>query len=113
MKTFDTSGIDKGMLFSSERELTDEQFRKRNLLLYISSVVFMITGSLFLYFGFYLLTWTNTVRWGALSIALGLLILLFGFSLWQDRQVQTLQRTYQKNMDELRSMMQELLDIRQ
>jgi len=112
MKLFDTSKIDKGILFSSNREQTDEQFSKRSLLLYISSLVFMIAGPLFLYFGFYLLTWQYTIKWGSLSIALGLLVLLFGFSLWQDRQIQTLQRSYQKNTDELRHMVQELLDSR-
>ena len=110
MKLFDWIGFDKDMLLSSERELTDEQFGRRNILLYISSVVFMITGPLFLYFGFYLLTWQYTVKWGSLSIALGLLVLLFGFSLWQDRQVQTLLRTCQKDSDELRRMVQQLLD---
>jgi len=111
MNFFDTS--DKGIVSFGESELTDEQFAKRTLLLYISSVVFMIAGPLFLYFGFYLLTWPYTVKWGALSIALGLLILLFGFNLWQDRHIHSLQRTHKKNADELRRMVQELLDKRQ
>ena len=110
MKIFDLQRLDTGTLVSDERELNDEQFARRNLLLYLSSVVFMVAGPLFLYFGFYLLTWPYTVKWGSLSIALGLLVLLFGFSLWQDRQVQTLQRANQKTTDELRCMLQELLD---
>jgi len=113
MKFFDASGIDVGILFSSERELSDEEFARKSLLLYISSVVFMIAGPLFLYFGFYLLTWPYTVKWGALSIALGLLILLFGFSLWHDRQILSLQRTYKEDTKDLRRMVQELLDRRQ
>jgi len=112
MKFFDLHTLDSGTLISDERQLNDQQFSQRNMLLYLSSVVFMIAGPLFLYFGFYLLTWPYTVKWGSLSIALGLLVLLFGFSLWQDRQIQTLQRAHQKTTDELRRMLQELLDRR-
>jgi len=110
MTFFDLKKFYQDTLASDEHELTDEQFAKRNLLLYLSSVVFMICGPLFLYFGFYLITWPYTVKWGALSIAIGMLILLFGFSLWQDRQIQTLQRAHMKTADTLQRIMREMLE---
>ena len=110
MTSFDLNKFYRETLVSDEHELTEEQFVRRNLLLYLSSVIFMIFGPLFLYFGFYLLTWPYTVKWGALSIALGLLVLMFGFSLWQDRQIQTLQRAQMKSAEELHRMVQELVD---
>jgi small neutral amino acid transporter SnatA (MarC family) len=113
MNLLDTFGTCNRTFFSSECGMSDDQFYKRNMLMYVSSVVFMIAGPLFLYFGFYLITWSYTVKWGSLSIALGILVLLFGFSLWHDRQMQTFQRNYQKSYDELRRMVQELKDKRQ
>ncbi len=88
-------------LFLEEEDLSDREFRKRNTLILISSVFFMIAGPLFMYYGFYLLTWPYTVKWGALSIALGVLILMFAFSLWQDRQIMTLRYLFKKDHDEL------------
>ena len=68
----------------------------------------MIAGPLFTYYGFYLLTWPYTVKWGALSIALGLLILMFAFSLWQDRQIMTIRRLFRKENAELRLILMEI-----
>jgi hypothetical protein len=48
------------------------------------------------------------VKWGALSIALGFFVLLFGFSLWQDRQVQVLQRMYLKDSAEIKKILHEV-----
>ena len=84
--------IDTKKILLEEGDLSDEQFEERNLLNIISVGIFLIGGPLFIYFGFYLLTSPLTVKWGALSIAIGFLILAFGFSLWQDREVQTLRR---------------------
>lgn len=88
--------------------ISDEEFRKQNLVNVISSVILMIAGPLFMYYGFYLLTWPYTVKWGALSIAIGFFVLVFGFSLWQDRQVQILQRMYIKDATEIKGLLREL-----
>ncbi len=87
---------------------SDEEFRKQNLVNVIAAVILMIIGPLFLYYGFYLLTWPYTVKWGALSIALGFFVLLFGFSLWQDRQVQVLQRMYLKDSAEMKKLLHDV-----
>ena len=47
----------------------------------------MIAGPLFIYHGFNLLPWPVHGEVGALSIAIGFFVLIFGFSLWQDREV--------------------------
>jgi len=99
--------IDSTQLLIEDPEISDEQFAKRNLIIHFSSVIFMIAGPLFIYFGFYLLTWPYTVKWGALSIAIGFLVLLFGFSLWQDRQIITLWRQYKKENNELKQLLRE------
>jgi len=101
-KTFDTKS------FILEEDLSDEEFEKRNKLILVSSVFFMIAGPLFTYYGFYLLTWPYTVKWGALSIALGLLILMFAFSLWQDRQIMTIRRLFRKENAELRLILMKI-----
>jgi small neutral amino acid transporter SnatA (MarC family) len=92
--------------------ISDEEFRKQNLVNVISSVILMIAGPLFMYYGFYLLTWPYTVKWGALSIAIGFFVLFFGFSLWQDRQVQVLQRMYMKDAAEIKALLRELKEGR-
>jgi small neutral amino acid transporter SnatA (MarC family) len=92
--------------------ISDEEFRKQNLVNVISSAILMIAGPLFMYYGFYLLTWPYTVKWGALSIAIGFFVLIFGFSLWQDRQVQVLQRMYRKDAAEIKGLLRELKEER-
>ena len=69
----------------------------------------MIAGPLFIYFGFYLLTSPFTVKWGALSIAIGMFVMMFGFSLWQDRQIQIQWRLIKKENEEMKAMLRELL----
>jgi len=96
---------DTRSLFLEEDDLSDEEFEARNRLYLVSSVFFMIAGPLFTYYGFYLLTWPYTVKWGALSIALGLLILMFAFSLWQDRQTAMIRRLFRKESTELRRIL--------
>ena len=96
--------FDPGSFFLEE-DLSEEEFQKRSRLFLISSVFFMIAGPLFTYYGFYLLTWPRTVKWGALSIALGLLILLFAFSMWQDRQLMALRRLIRTESTELRRIL--------
>ena len=100
--------IDTKKILLEEGTISDEQFEERNLLNIISVGIFLVGGPLFLYFGFYLLTSPLTVKWGALSIAVGFLVLAFGFSLWQDRQVQTLRRLHKKENEELRALLREL-----
>jgi TRAP-type C4-dicarboxylate transport system permease small subunit len=116
MKNLDDSSW-KDAIFSSSTKLfledcnqTDDQFEKRNLLAILSSAVFMIAGPLFIYFGFYLLTSPLTVKWGSLSIGIGMFVLLFGFSSWQDRQLQIQWRLMKKENEEMKAMLQELLD---
>jgi small neutral amino acid transporter SnatA (MarC family) len=99
--------IDCTQILMEDVDIPEEQFQKRNMIMHFSSVIFMIAGPLFIYFGFYLLTWPYTVKWGALSIALGFLILLFGFSLWQDRQIMTLCRMYKKENAEIKQLLRE------
>jgi hypothetical protein len=98
--------LDPGSLFLEE-DIPEEEFMRRNRLIMVSAVVFMIAGPLFTYYGFYLLTWPYTVKWGALSIAVGLLILMFAFSMWQDRQIMTLHRLLKKEGAEIRRMLSE------
>lgn len=97
-------------VFIDDRRITDEEFKKQNLVYMISAALLMITGPLFMYHGFYLLTWPYSVKWGALSIAIGVFVLAFGFSLWQDRQIQILQRIYHKDAAEMRRLLEELRD---
>ena len=106
MKNLDT----KKILFGEDGSLSDEQFEERNLLSNISVGIFLVGGPLFIYFGFYLLTSPFTVKWGSLSIAIGFLVVAFGFSLWHDRQVQTLRRLFRKENAEMRKLLVELLE---
>jgi len=99
-------------LFLEDTDTTDEQFEKRNLLTILSSGIFMIAGPLFIYFGFYILTSPFTVKWGALAIAIGIFVLMFGFSLWQDRQIQIQWRLIKKEHEKTRALVQEIADIR-
>jgi hypothetical protein len=107
MKKFDSQKI-----LLDEGNLTDEQFEERNLLNILSVGIFLVGGPLFIYFGFYLLTSPLTVKWGSLSIAIGLLVLAFGFSLWQDRQVQTLRRVQMKENAKIKKLLENLLVTR-
>ena len=91
-------------LLIDDSPLSDNDFWQQNLVNVIASIIFMIAGPLFMYYGFYLLTWPYTVKWGALAIAMGFLVLFFGFSLWQDRQVQILRRMYVRDASEIRQM---------
>jgi hypothetical protein len=93
-----------------DRQVSDEEFRRENLVYVISAAAMMIVGPLFIYHGFNLLPWPYTTKWGALSIAIGLFILIFGFSLWQDRQVQVLQRMYTKDAAEIKEILRDLKD---
>jgi hypothetical protein len=102
--------IDTQKILLEENNLTDEQFEDRNLLNLISVGIFLVGGPLFIYFGFYLLTSPLTVKWGALSIAIGFLVIAFGFSLWQDRQVQTVYRLNKKEHAEIRRLLEALLE---
>jgi small neutral amino acid transporter SnatA (MarC family) len=104
--------IDTQKILLEEGNLTDEQFEERNLLNILSVGIFLVGGPLFIYFGFYLLTSPLTVKWGALSIAIGFLVLAFGFSLWQDRQVQTLRRLQMKENAEIKRLLENLMEIR-
>ncbi|HVP97025.1 hypothetical protein [Methanoregula sp.] len=103
---------DPRRLLIDDRPVSDEEFRSQNLVYVISAAVLMITGPLFIYHGFNLLTWPYTAKWGALSIAIGSFVLIFGFSLWQDRQVQILQRMYRKDAEEMKQVLRELKDER-
>jgi len=105
MKTIDTKRILIG-----EKDLDEEQFERYNLINIISVGIFLIGGPLFIYFGFYLLTSPFTVKWGSLSIAIGVLVLGFAFSLWQDRQVQTLRHLQRKENAEIKKILYELLE---
>ena len=102
--------IDTQKILLEEGELSDEQFEDRNLMEIISVGIFLVGGPLFVYFGFYLLTSPFTVKWGSLSIAIGFLVLFFGFSLWQDRQVQTLRRLQKKENAEIRMLLEQLIE---
>jgi hypothetical protein len=104
--------IETQKILLEEGDLSDDQFEERNLLNIISVGIFLVGGPLFIYFGFYLLTSPITVKWGSLSIAIGFLVLLFGFSLWQDRQVQTLRRLHRKENAELKELLEKLLESR-
>jgi hypothetical protein len=101
--------IDTHKILLEEDNISDEKFEERNLLNIISVGIFLVGGPLFIYFGFYLLTSPFTVKWGSLSIAIGFLVLAFGFSLWQDRQVQTLRRLQRKENQQIRNLLEELL----
>jgi small neutral amino acid transporter SnatA (MarC family) len=100
--------IDTQKILLDEGNLSDEQFEERNLLNIVSVGIFLVGGPLFIYFGFYLLTSPLTVKWGALSIAIGFLVIAFGFSLWQDRQMQTLRRLQMKENAEIRKLLENL-----
>jgi small neutral amino acid transporter SnatA (MarC family) len=102
--------IDTQKILLEEGNLSDEQFEERNLLNIVSVGIFLVGGPLFIYFGFYLLTSPLTVKWGSLSIAIGFLVIAFGFSLWQDRQMQTLRRLQMKENAEMRKLLEKLLD---
>ena len=104
MKTLDTKKILLG-----EKDIDEEQFERYNLLNIISVGIFLIGGPLFIYFGFYLLTSPFTVKWGSLSIAIGILVIGFAFSLWQDRQIQTLRLLQRKENAEVKKLLEELL----
>ena len=91
-----------------DRQVSDEEFRKENTVYVISAATMMILGPLCIYHGFNLLPWPYTTKWGALAIAIGTFILIFGFSLWQDRQVQVLQRMYTKDATEIKGLLREL-----
>ena len=105
MKIFNATAV-----LLEEKELTDEEFEKRNLLNLASSAFFMIAGPLFIYYGFYILTSPVTVKWGALSIAIGLLLLMFGFSQWQDRQILSLRRLLKRENAEIRDQINKLIE---
>ena len=107
MKKINTQNI-----LLEERDQSDETFEDRNLLNIISVGIFLVGGPLFIYFGFYLLTSPLTVKWGSLSIAIGFLVLAFGFSLWQDRQVQTLRRLQKKENAEIRKLLEQLIECK-
>jgi small neutral amino acid transporter SnatA (MarC family) len=104
--------IDTQKILLEEGNLSDEQFEQRNLLNILSVGIFLIMGPLFVYFGFYLLTSPFTVKWGSLSIAIGMLVIAFGFSLWQDHQVQTLRRQQNKKNAEIKNLLEKLLESR-
>ena len=99
---------DPRRMLIDDRQVSDEEFRRENLVYVISAAVMMIAGPLFIYHGFNLLPWPYTTKWGALSIAIGLFILIFGFSLWQDRQVQVLQRMYTRDATEIKGLLKDL-----
>ena len=61
-------------LLIDDSPVSDDDFRRQNLVNVIGSIIFMIAGPLFIYQGFYLLTWPYTVKWGALAIALGFFV---------------------------------------
>jgi hypothetical protein len=102
--------IDTRKILLEEENLSDEQFEDRNLLNLISIGIFLVGGPLFIYFGFYLLTSPLTVKWGSLSIAIGFLVIAFGFSLWQDRQIQTVYRITKREHAETRELLERLLE---
>ena len=104
------TAIDSKKILLEEGTISDEQFEERSVLSIISVGLFLIGGPLFVYFGFYLLTSPISVKWGALSIAIGFLVLAFGFSLWQDRQIQTLRRLNKAENEEIRRLVQELVE---
>jgi small neutral amino acid transporter SnatA (MarC family) len=104
----DLKRIDSTKILLEEGTLNDEEFEERSTLSIVSVGIFLIGGPLFIYFGFYLLTSPITVKWGALSIAIGLLVIAFGFSLWQDRQIQTLRRLQKRENEELRRLILDL-----
>jgi TRAP-type C4-dicarboxylate transport system permease small subunit len=101
---------DSKKILLDEGSLSDEQFEQRSMLSIISVFIFLVSGPLFIYFGFYLLTSPISVKWGARSIAIGFLVVAFGFSLWQDRQIQTLRRLNRAENDEIRRLVQELAE---
>jgi hypothetical protein len=103
---------DPRRMFVDDRPISNEEFRNQNLVYLISAAILMIVGPLFIYHGFNLLTWPYTAKWGALSIAIGSFVLVFGFSLWQDRQVQILQRMYVTDATEIKRLLRELKEER-
>jgi hypothetical protein len=107
------TAIDSKKILLEEGYLSDEQFEERSLLSIVSVAIFLVGGPLFVYFGFYLLTSPLSVKWGSLSIAIGFMVMAFGFSLWQDRQIQTLRRLNKQENEELRNLLRELLEKKQ
>ena len=107
------TAIDSKKILLEEGSLSDEQFEERSVISIVSVGIFLIGGPLFVYFGFYLLTSPISVKWGSLSIAIGFLVLAFGFSLWQDRQIQTLRRLNKQENEELRQLVLKLLERKQ
>jgi small neutral amino acid transporter SnatA (MarC family) len=107
------TAIDSKKILLEEGSLSDEQFEERSVISIVSVGLFLIGGPLFVYFGFYLLTSPISVKWGSLSIAIGFLVLAFGFSLWQDRQIQTLRRLNKQENEELRQLVLKLLERKQ
>ena len=107
------TAIDSKKILLEEGSLSDEQFEERSVISIVSVGIFLIGGPLFGYFGFYLLTSPISVKWGSLSIAIGFLVLAFGFSLWQDRQIQTLRRLNKQENEELRQLVLKLLERKQ
>ena len=91
---------------------SDREFKKQNMVYVVSAGILMVAGPLFMYYGFYLLTWPYTVKWGALSIAIGFFVLTFGFSLWQDRQILILERLYRKDAAEIKQLLRDLKEER-
>ena len=89
-------------LFLVEGDLSEKEFEMRSRLSLASAVFFMIAGPLFTYYGFYTLTSPYTVKWGALSIAIGLFLIMFAFSQWQDRQMMVLSRQIRQENAEIK-----------
>ncbi len=67
--------IDSKKILLEEGTISDEQFEERSILSIVSVAIFLVGGPLFIYFGFYLLTSPISVKWGALSIAIGFMVL--------------------------------------
>jgi len=103
---------DPRRLLIDDRPISEEEFSKQNLVYIITAAAMMIIGPLFIYHGFNLLPWPYTAKWGALSIAIGFFILIFGFSIWQDRQVQVIQRMYMKDYAEMRKILEDIKEGR-
>ncbi|MCK9579229.1 MAG: hypothetical protein M0Q92_02120 [Methanoregula sp.] len=102
--------IETKKILLDDDSISDEKFEDRNLIHIISVGILLTAGSLFIYFGFYFLTSPFTVKWASLSIAIGFLVMAFGFSLWQDRQVQTLRRLQKNENGEIKQMLAALIE---
>jgi hypothetical protein len=84
--------MDIKTLLREEGELSEAEYRRNSLVIILVSAGFLIIGPVLLYFGFLELTSPFTCTKGALFIAIGFLILMFGFHLWQDRHYLSLRR---------------------